>query len=236
MPLTNEQILAEVEDILRTMPARETIRHETEENLAWMGRVSALIDNWNPPMSLVFRCYLETFHGLSAREAGQALQKIFTLLHQARNDLRMKTLGPVSIAVGHGMVFDYFDEIRKVVEGAKQDILFVDPYLDAEFVSRYLTHVGNGVAVRLLTRERLGTLLPAVDTFVQQSNMQVSVRSAPNFHDRYILVDKAACFQSGASFKDGAKTAPTTLTQISDALEPVLQTYESLWKGAKVER
>ena len=236
MPLTNEQLLAEVEDILRTMPARATIRHETEENLAWMGRVSALIDNWNPPMSIVFRGYLETFHGLMAREAGQALQKIVILLHQARNDLRMKTLGPVNVAVGHGMVFDYFDEVRKVVEAAKQDILFVDPYLDAEFVSRYLAHVGKGVTVRLLTRERLGTLLPAVDAFVQQSKMQVAVRSAPNFHDRYILIDKAACFQSGASFKDGAKTAPTTLTQITDAFGPVLQTYEALWNGAKVER
>lgn len=236
MPLTNEQLLAEVEDILRTMPARATIRHETEENLAWMGRVSALIENWNPPMSILFRGYLETFHGLTAREAGQALQKILTMLHQARNDLRMKTLGPVNIAVGRGMVFDYFDEIRRIVEAAKQDILFVDPYLDSEFVARYLVHVGQGVTVRLLTRERLGTLLPAVDAYVHQSKLQVAVRSAPSFHDRYIIVDNAACFQSGASFKDGAKTAPTTLTQITDAFAPVHQTYEALWNGAKVER
>lgn len=236
MPLTNEQLLAEIEDILRTMPPRPTIRHETEENFAWLGRVSAVIEQWDPPKAILLRGYLDQFHGNMAREAAEGLRKVMTLLHQARNDLRMKTLGPMNIAIGHGMVFDYFDEIRKIVEAATQEVFFIDPYLDAEFVARYLTHVQAGVAVRLLGRERLNTLLPAVEAYVQQTKGQVAVRSAPNFHDRYIFVDRAACYQSGASFKDGAKTAPTTLTQITDAFAPILQTYESLWASAKVER
>ena len=60
--------------------------------------------------------------------------------------------------------------------------------------------------------------------------------SLPNFHDRYVFVDRGACYQSGASFKDGAKKAPTTLTQITDAFGPMLKTYEDLWGGARVER
>ena len=51
-----------------------------------------------------------------------------------------------------------------------------------------------------------------------------------------MIVDQAACYQSGASFKDGAKKAPTTLTQITDAFPVVLQIYEDLWSQAKVER
>lgn len=39
-----------------------------------------------------------------------------------------------------------------------------------------------------------------------------------------------------ASFKDGAKPAPTTLTQITDAFAVMLQTYEDLWSKAKIER
>jgi hypothetical protein len=236
MNLTNEQLLAEVEDILRTMPPRATIRHDLPENFAWIGRVSALISNWSPPMAIFYRGYLETFQGQMAQSAGRALQQIITLLHQARHDLRMKTVGPANVAIGQGMVFDYFDEVRQIVEGAKQDILFVDPYLDAEFVARYLPHVAEGVTVRLLGRERLGPLLPAVDAFVLQTGAQVAVRSATGFHDRYVLVDGVSCYQSGASFKDGAKKAPTTLTQITDALVPVLTTYEALWSGAKIER
>ena len=148
----------------------------------------------------------------------------------------MKTIGPVNVAMGHGRVFDYFDEVRKIIEPAKQDLLFVDPYLDAEFVSRYLSHIKTGVAIRLLAREKISTLLPAVDLYVRQSGGTINVRSVPGFHDRYVIVDMAACYQSGASFKDGAKTAPTTLTQITDAFPVVHKTYEDLWTIAKVER
>jgi hypothetical protein len=58
------------------------------------------------------------------------------VLEEARSNLRYHTLGPVNSAIGQGEVFDYFDEIRKIIELAKTDLLSVDPYLDTEFVSR----------------------------------------------------------------------------------------------------
>jgi hypothetical protein len=234
--MTKEQLLAEIEDLLRTMPPRPTLRHETDENLSWLGRGAALVQEWNPANVAAFRGYLDQFGSRTGQEVSEGYRKLMTMLHQARNDLRLQTVGPVSIAMQRGMVFDYFDEIRKLVETAQQDLLFVDPYLDAEFVSRYLVHVPAAVVIRLLAREKLGTLLPAVDAFVQQSERGIEVRSAPGFHDRYMFVDRGSCYQSGASFKDGARTAPTTLTQITDAFAAVLQMYEDLWQRAKVER
>ena len=109
---------------------------------------------------------------------------LMSLLHEARHDLRLKTVGPLSVAVGSGLPFDYFDEVRKILEVARQDVLFVDPYLDAEFVSRYIGHVASGVTIRLLASEKLSTLLPAVKLFVQQTNASIEVRSATDFHDR----------------------------------------------------
>ena len=50
------------------------------------------------------------------------------------------------------------------------------------------------------------TLLPAVDLFQQEFKRQVEVRSS-EFHDRFLFVDRAECYISGASFKDGAKTS-----------------------------
>ena len=234
--MTKEELLAEVEDLLRTMPFQQAIVQGTGESLAWLGRVSAVIENWSLPQTLPLSTYISRIHGgtLYDREAG--IRELITLLHQARHDLRMQTPGLANVAISKGMVFDYFDEVRKIIELAKQDLLFVDPYLDTEFVSRYLPHTAAGVTVRLLARERLATLLPAVDAFAQQFGTRIEVRSAPNFHDRYIFVDRTACYQSGASFKDGAKSAPTTLTEIRDAFGPVLQTYEYLWKQANVER
>ena len=150
-------------------------------------------------------------HGVS-----NGIRRILTLLDEARFALRMETFGPLSAPVAHGQVFDYFD--------------------NAEFVSRYLNHVSNGVTIRLLTHKKLGTLLPAVDLFAAQSKLTIQVRSAPNLHDRYVFVDCNACYQSGASFKDGAKSAPTMLTQITDAFPAMMQTYEAIWSSANIER
>jgi hypothetical protein len=234
--MTDEQLLAEIEDLIRTTPPLETIREGTEEGHAWLGRVSAAIERWDKPRMVQVTLMVGEIHNFYTAVATSGFAELRTLLHQARSDLRMRTLGPANVAVPQGMVFDYFDGIRKIVEGAREDLLFVDPYLDAEFVSRYLPHISAGVTTRLLARERLATLLPAVDAFARQTKMKVEVRSALNFHDRYVFVDRTACYQSGASFKDGAKLAPTTLTEITDAFAAVLKTYEDLWTRAKTER
>jgi hypothetical protein len=230
--MTKEQLLGEVEDLLRTMPPPETMHHD--ENLSWLGRLSAVIEEWKPSKATLLLAYTTQFHATDGMTRRQGKRNLITLLQQARHDLRMETVGPLSVAVSQGMVFDYFDEMRKIVELAKQDLFFVDPYLDAEFVSRYLVYVTDGITIRLLTRYKLLTLIPAVNAFCQQSNRKVEVRSAQNLHDRFVFVDKIACYQSGASFKDGAKSAPTTLTQITDAFQAMLQTYEKLWNDAKL--
>ncbi|HEY1525523.1 MAG TPA: hypothetical protein VGH51_04730 [Candidatus Angelobacter sp.] len=236
MPLTKEQLLFEIEDLLRTMPSKYTLREGNTENLAWLGRASALIDRWNSTRSPFALVYSLDIRSRDPIRAAEGVNKIIILLNEARHDLRMETLGPLSIAVSHGMTFDYFDEIRKIIEVAKEDLIFVDPYLDAEFVSRYLGHIATGVTIRLLTRYKMQTLLPAVDAFCQQSKSKIEVRSSQKLHDRYVFVDRLACYQSGASFKDGAKSAPTTLTQVTDAFTAMLQTYEAQWAQAKIER
>lgn len=235
--LSREQLLVEVEDVIRSMPPRATIRHETQENLAWFGRVSAVIERWNSSKAVLVKEYLDLFLSNGhARERVFGFRKLLALLHQAHNDLRLETVGPVSVVVPEKMVFEYFEALRRVIGLAREDLLFVDPYLDAEFVARYLPNVAAGVVIRLLAREKLSTLLPAVDAFALQTGATVEIRSAFHFHDRYVFVDRVFCYQSGASFKDGAKSAPTTLTQITDAFAPILQTYEDLWRQAQVRR
>jgi hypothetical protein len=235
--MTKEQLLAEVEDVLRNMPSMETILDRNQENLSWFGRAAAVIEQWNLVHGTLFGGYINQLRRASSLvEIHDPFSAVTTMLYQARHALRMQTIGPMSVAIPHGSVFDYFDEIRKIIEVARQDLLFVDPYLDAEFVSRYLGHAAQGVTIRLLAREKLQTLLPAVDVFAKQSQAKIEVRSASSFHDRFIFIDKKACYQSGASFKDGARSAPTTLTQITDAFAAVLQTYEDRWNQGKVER
>jgi hypothetical protein len=224
------QLLDEVEGVLRTMPPVHTFGDNKPEHFAWLGRASAVVHAWDETKAtLRFDSQIAKMNSRLVIEVETGARAVLTILHQLRNDLLLRLQKPLSLNVGTGAVFDYFDEIRKVIETAKVDLLFIDPYLDAEFVSRYLPHVSSGVTVRLLAREKISSLLPAVELLQKQSGFEIEIRSAGSFHDRYVIVDRTACYQSGSSFKDGAKKAPTTVTQIIDAFPAVLATYEDIW-------
>lgn len=234
-----QQLLAEVEDILRTMPPRATIRHNTDENLTWLGRAANFVEHWKPEKAALFREHEDRFHQRMANESMLGQRGIMTLLNQAQHDLRLRTRGPLNTMIAQGNVHDYFEELRKLIEPATDDLFFVDQYFDADFVPRYLPFVQPGTVIRLLTGtppNKLARLLPAVDLFAQQHGCSIAVRSTDGIHGRYLFVDRTACYQSDASFKDGAKNAVTLLTQVVDGVPALLTTHETLWTGATVQR
>jgi hypothetical protein len=231
-----EVLLAELDDLLRIKPSIAEIADYSDAVLGWRGRASAVIHAWDSAQAIRLGMVEIKLNSTFTQDNEDGYRRLIALLMHARHALRLATVGPLSVAVGQGMHFDYFDELRKIVERATSDLFFADPYLDADFVSRYLAFSPKDVPVRLLTREKLKTLLPAVDAFVAQYGSKIEVRSKDGTHDRYVFVDGKECYQSGASFKDGARNAPTTLTQITDAFAAMSQTYEAIWAGAQVHR
>jgi len=201
---------------------------------AWVGRACAVISQWNPLLFPGFGAATTQLYDGSLPTAILGHQKILTMLHQCHHELRMSTAGPLNVGMGAGNAFVYFDEVRKIIEMATSDVFFVDPYLDAEFVTNYLPHVAKGVGIRLLAREYIAKLKPSVELYCQQSGAAVRVRAASGFHDRFVFVDRASGYHSGASFKDGAKRAPTTISQVTDAFGSVFGDYERMWTTATV--
>jgi hypothetical protein len=234
MGITKEQLLAEVEDLLRTMPSREDFSRLEPDVSPWLGRAAAAVSRWNVVYFQV--CDTAIRHLQSQYFIFDGFTSLMKLLNHARADLRLE-VGQVSVVVQQGQGFDYFDGLRKLVESAREEVYFVDQYLDAEFVPRYLPYVADGVEIRLLGGpKRMSTLLPAVDMFVGQSRRKVSVRSSGDVHERYLFTDRSACYLSGASFKDGPKNAPAVITQIVDAFPAMWSTYDQIWNNSKAER
>jgi hypothetical protein len=228
-------MLVELDDILRNRPPRETIRHEMDENFVWLGRVAAAITLWKPHKSIQVEGYISDIQQTLAAGASRGYANVLIILNQARADLLMQLEPQTNVSIDQGQVFAYFDQIRKKIEIATSDIFIIDPYLDAEFVSRYLTYAHNSVKIRLLTTHKITNLLPAISLFAQERAGNVEVRFRDNLHDRFVIIDRANCYQSGASFKDGGKNAPTTIVEISDAFNGVRGIYEDLWTNGGVK-
>lgn len=235
--MNKQQILDEIEDLFRSMPVYDEFRPHISNATAWAGRAKALLKKWNPIESMPLDRAVDNAFSRISHQSYDGYIKLTVLVQQARHDLLLDTVGPRSIAISSGAVFDYFDEIRKIAESAKSELFFVDPYLNADFVTRYLKNIPDNISIRLLGSKpkEINSLIPSVEALRKQNGSTIFVRSADQLHDRYLFVDKISCFQSGASFKDGAKNAPVVVTQIIDAFSAVQDTYEKLWASAKVE-
>jgi hypothetical protein len=233
--MTKKELLGQVDDLLRSMPPRDAFGGN-DTPLAWVGRAVAAIQRWNIAYMPYSNAAAQDLRSLMIEDIARGYSEMTVLLHQARADLQME-IGQLSVVVQQGNVFDYFDGIRKMIETARVEVFFVDAYLDADVVTRYLPYVAPGATIRLLGGpKKLATLLPAVDMFAQQHQRPIQVRTSNALHDRFLFVDRKACYLSGASFKDGAKHAPAVLTQITDAFQAMWETFDGLWNSAKVER
>lgn len=83
-------LLAEIEEILRTIPPLATRRHDTRENHAWMGRTANAILQWDREKRSAFEEFNRQFHGRNAQEANDAFEQIIVLLQQAKSDLEIQ--------------------------------------------------------------------------------------------------------------------------------------------------
>ena len=222
------------------MPDADKLHWDNMEVLAWLGRAGAAIENWSVVKTVEWNSAVIALRRGRVFEDGKA--RLMILLHQARNDLRMKTIGPINLAIGQGHVFDYMDTMRKIIGEARTDLLFVDRYLNGDFVSRFLPFVADGVFVRLLTRrdarneKSLLTLISMASAFRTQHRTRVEIRSHSGHHQRYVFLDGSSGYESGSSFKDGPLTAGATiLQQTGDVLANLVSTHETLWQTAKLE-
>jgi hypothetical protein len=234
--MSPEQLRAEIEDLLRTLPGSNDFYERSDIANEWIGRAKAVIREWHSPRALGIDTHvMETSDGRTPTMR-RGVGGLVSLLQEARHSLRLRSLTPTAIVVPPLSPFTYFDELRKLLETATSDVLFVDPYLDSNFVSRYLPHVKHGVQIRLLARKNVAALVAAVDMFSKQYGTTIGVRSAAkDLHDRFVFIDRRTAYQSGASFKDGAANASTTLTEMVDAFTAIASIYEQLWSAAKAE-
>ncbi len=237
---TPAEILGEIEELLRIYPPETAFLDRTNECDEWCGRAAAALSmqadlqKERAEFDLALQEVGGSDHGGGYKLLLTGRQRMRRLLHQVRFKIRNDSVGPVAVAVGTGEVFDYFDQVRQVIEAAGSDLLFIDPYLDADFVARYLPHVKPSVKVRLLGQKNTAALAAAAGLFTSQHAVPIEVRQASDLHDRWVIVDGSAAYQSGASFKDGGRKSPTTLTQLMDAFAEVRKAYQDRWARASV--
>lgn len=234
--MSNEHLcLAELRAVDTSMPKFSGYEVLSEEELAWLGRAYAAVHQWSSFESAGVKTATDWLGMPGMIE--QNLNKIRACIKRGIADLELKIrLTPTSTqqVYGPGAVYDFFNDLARIIRSSTRDILIADPYMDAEIFDLYLTECSSATSVRLLAKNSAPNLKAAAAKFCSQKNISIQIRQSTSFHDRVILHDGTTVWVIGQSLKDAAKSKVTYLAPLSsDVANLKIDFYEQVWQAGK---
>ena len=132
---------------------------------------------------------------LRLEDAQTRNEERFKLILDAMQDKRF----PPQKVFFDGQIYDAFEQMKRFVRMAKQELIIIDPYLD-DSVLPLIAQKRQGVAV-LVVKNMRKNLLHAVDVaqFNAQYGNTLTVKETTKFHDRFLIIDKVTLIHVGAS-------------------------------------
>ncbi|WP_367394975.1 hypothetical protein [Cupriavidus sp. Agwp_2] len=239
MKIEPESLYMQIGQIIATMPDLTRVGHYSNDVLQWLGRAAALIEaSGDIADSVTFRNLTGRLHFQGMRPS--LTQEIALLLHRAlaRAEIRAPASAQGSfIPVGES--FSAVAAVSKVLAGARQTVLIVDPYADAKVLTDFAVLAPEGVQVRILSDA--GTVKPSLKPAAESWSKQygaarpLEIRLAParSLHDRIITVDDAQAWTLTQSLKDFAARSPASIVKV-DAETGGLKigAYSVIWQEA----
>ena len=127
--------------------------------------------------------------------------------NQERNEERFKVIldamqdksFPPQKVFYDGQVYDAFEQMKKFVCMARNELIIIDPYFD-DCVLPLVAQKRQGVSVLVVKNSR-NRLLHAVDVarFNSQYGNSLTVKVSDKFHDRFLIIDRLTLIHVGAS-------------------------------------
>jgi len=127
--------------------------------------------------------------------------------NQERNEERFKMIldamrdkkFPPQKVFYDGQIYDAFEQMKKFVRMAKNELIIIDPYFD-DCVLPLVAQKRQGVSILVVKNSR-NRLLHAVDVtrFNAQYGNSLVVKVSDKFHDRFLIIDRSTLIHVGAS-------------------------------------
>ncbi len=226
-------LLTELRAMANDVPDFKSYTPSSRVHLEWLGKIHALIAQWDHHEAVSVRSNADFLHSNLFRDGSVA--NILGALHRAIAHLELQVPAQPTQAFGPGAVYDFHKNLRELLASAMKSIFVVDPYLDTEIFDVYITEVSPKVAVRLLARQNPSTLKHALEKFIAQFKMSVEIRISSAIHDRVVFIDDRSCWVLGQSIKDAAKSKPTYIAPLPiDVTQFKKIDYERIWVSASI--
>lgn len=153
-----------------------------------------------------FMNILLDIHDISEDEVNEVSSILLDLGHRIDNR-KVQETGKKEIIYPEPRPFDAYVDIEKIVSSADQEIKIIDAYVDKSLFTLYLADVDPSVEIKIATKNMYDRFREVATRFkIQKPNFHV--KTHPEIHDRYIIIDNRAWIL-GQSIKDAGKKTIT---------------------------
>lgn len=239
MKIEPESLYMQLGQIIATMPDLTDSGPYQAGVLQWLGRAAALVEaSGDITDSATFKNITARLHFPHLRPS--LTQQMALLLHRAL--ARAEIHAPASAQgsfIPVGEPFSAIAAVSKVLSGARQSVLIVDPYADAKALTDFAGLAPEGVQVRILSDA--GTVKPSLKPAAESWSKQyggtrpLEIRLAParSLHDRIITVDDSQAWTLTQSLKDFAARSPASIVKVdAETAGLKISAYGTIWQGA----
>jgi hypothetical protein len=133
------------------------------------------------------------------------------------------------VFINIGEVYTAYKKIKSIMKLAKKELLIIDPHVSDENIDM-LSTVNKAVAITIITTYLHGDFKNAYKK-LQRERGNIEARQSQHFHDRFIVVDRLACYQLGASIKDAGAKATVIDTKNEAIRDRILKEAEEAWNS-----
>lgn len=133
-----------------------------------------------------------------------------------------------------GSRWDAFVVLRELFSEANNSLDIIDGYCDPTTFHLLSGRANRPLTVRILCRKSADAVAAEAKAFcAQHAGWAIEVRQAQDFHDRFVVLDGAACVHIGASINGAGKTA-FMVSRVDDLANrrALLAAIENSWVNA----
>lgn len=227
--------------LLQTAP--HSTNHQefkTPEGRQWLGRGHAIVTEVGVANGMDSTAYILAMNRIGTISNVNGLEEVFSILYRALAHCERHVPSSMTgsfIPVGNS--FDAFSALSKILQSANNDVMIVDPYMDATALTEFGLAVPEGITLRLLTDEYSykENLVPSANKWINQYGaarpLVVKLSATKTLHDRAIFIDGTNAWTLTQSLKDFAKRSPAEIVKADDTAKLKIDAYNQLWMNAK---
>jgi len=196
----------------------------------WIAEIGAILGK----VSLQRKCEFDSAKSMFNLIWDKGLAQIYGLavdvIEEIKLELELSGRAEVGNAYATGEIYNFFHDLKSIVNGAKSEIFLIDPYFDGEAFNNYLADVKNNVNVRIFTDRHTQDVKVYIDKHQAQFNSQITLKKYKKLHDRLIIVDNNECWITGGSINHAGNKSPTYLIPVgTEITQEKIRIYNEIW-------